>query len=106
MIHIYSSQVNEKLEVLIQEDAKVFLLSCRKTFEYKHPCKNPHRKRHASAQIKKVSTYLFPLIERDFSEHSVFSWKASGLVLGIERCCQPRVILLVDSEGVHAPITT
>ena len=44
----------------------------------KHPSKNipvriPHRKLHASAQIKKASTYLFPLIERDFSEHRVLS---------------------------------
>lgn len=106
LIHIYSSQVNEKLEVLIQEDAKLFLLFCRKTFQYKHPCENPRRRHHASAQIKKASTYLFPLIERDFSEHRVLSWKASGLVLGIERCWQPRVMLLaVDSESAQPHVS-
>lgn len=81
LIHIYSSQVNEKLEVLIQEDAEAFLLSCRKTLKYKHPCENPHRKHGASAQIKKASTYLFPLIERDFSEQCSLlegQWLGSG----------------------------
>lgn len=79
----------------------------KKPFQYKHPCEDPQRRHHASAQIKQAPTYLFPLIERDFSEHRVLSWKASGLVLGIESRWQPRVMLsAVDSEGVQALITT
>lgn len=65
-----SSPVNEKLVLLIQKDIRLFFLSCRnKTFQERNILvRIPFRKWHASAQIKKASTYLFPLIERDFSE--------------------------------------
>lgn len=78
----------------------------------KHSSKNilvriPYRKFHASAQIKKASTFLFPLIERDSSEHWVLSWKADAGVLGIVRYWQMGMMfIIVDSEGVQMPTAT
>lgn len=67
----------------------------------------PCRKFHASVLIKKASSYLFPVIERDFSEHWVLSWKANAVVLGTVRYWQMGVMLfMADSEGVQVLMAT